>query len=98
MLPAPHARRTRPSKARQRTIPMTKFPSERPSPTRQRTVSDKIPLGIGSIYLHRLFDVEGRLCEVAVSSPGRHADGHVDAALQDIARLVNDALPSILKG
>ncbi len=77
---------------------MTKFPSERPSPTRHRTVSDKIPLGIGSIYLHRLFDVEGRLCEVAVSSPGRHADGHVDAALQDIARLANDALTSILKG
>ena len=77
---------------------MTKFPSREGDVSRRRTVSDKIPLGIAPIYLHRLFDVEGLLCEVAVSSPGRHADGHVDAALQDIARLVNDALTSILKG
>lgn len=76
---------------------MTKFHSER-GVSRQRTVSDKIQLGIGSIYLHRLFDAEGRLCEVAVSSPGRHADGHVDAALQDIAWLVNEALATTLRG
>ena len=40
---------------------MTESHSREGDVSRQRTVSNKIPLGIAPIYLHRLFDVEGRL-------------------------------------
>lgn len=77
---------------------MTKSHFREADNSRHRTVSDKIDLGIAPIYLHRLFDAEGRLCEVAVSTPGRHADSHIDDALQAIAQLVTAALTSPLKG
>lgn len=60
---------------------------------RLMTTTQKVETRFGSIYTHVSVDASGAVREVAISTPGKHADTAVEAAMTALGRAITECLP-----
>lgn len=65
---------------------------------RQQTLTTKVPTRFGSIYVHCMFNNASELSEVSISTPGKHADTAVEAAMVALGLAITACLPGNTKG
>lgn len=63
------------------------------SPSRLRTVTQKVPTPFGALYSHVRTDDDGAVRDVAISTPGKHQETAVHEALIGLGLAITACLP-----
>lgn len=62
--------------------------------TRFHTTTQKVETRFGALYVHVSVDAKATVREIAISTPGKHSDTAVEAAMVEIGRAITECLPA----
>ena len=64
------------------------------SPARIRTLTQRVPTPFASLYIHVSTDETGQVCDVAISTPGKHEDTTLHETLVALGAAITECLPA----